>query len=250
MPVIMPVEDVPPWMWDLPLINLYSNDIIGFMYDVPFVATPEVVVRRMLQLARVQPGEVVYDLGSGDGRIVIMAAKEFGARAVGVEIRKDLYEQSMARIKDLGLADRATIINASFYEVNISDADVVTMYLLTTVNERLRPKLEKELRPATRVVTHDFEVPGWRPVVVEEVYEDWRSHKLFLYKIPGREVPMPGKISARIEDEWLQKVAELIDGSRSLEEIATKLGVTMRRVREAVLRLKDLGVVDEIKILR
>ncbi|MEM1519640.1 MAG: class I SAM-dependent methyltransferase, partial [Pyrobaculum sp.] len=104
----------PPWMWDLPLINLYNVDIIGFMYDVPFVATPEVVVRRMLQLARVQPGEVLYDLGSGDGRIVIIAAKEFGARSIGVEIRKDLYEQSLARIRDMGLSNKASIINASF----------------------------------------------------------------------------------------------------------------------------------------
>jgi len=219
------------------------------MYDVPFVATPEVVVRRMLQLARVQPGEVVYDLGSGDGRIVIIAAKEFGARAFGVEIRKDLYEQSMARIKDMGLSDRATIINASFYDVPLTDADVVTMYLLTTVNERLKPKLEKELRPATRVVTHDFEVPGWRPVVVEEVYEDWRSHKLFLYKMPGREIPIPGKVRS-VEDKWLRQVAEYIDGALSLEEIAAKLGVTIRRVREAVEELKKLGVVEEVKVVK
>lgn len=243
------MAEPPPWMWDLPLVNLYSTDIVGFMYDVPFVATPEVVVRRMLQLARVQPGEILYDLGSGDGRIVIMAAKEFGARAFGVEIRKDLYEQSMARIKDLGLADRATIINASFFDVDLSNADVVTMYLLTSVNERLKPKLERELRPATRVVSHDFEVPGWRPVVVEEIYEEWRSHKLFLYKVPGKEVPMPGKAVA-LEDKWLRQVAELVDGSRSLEEIAAKLGVTIRRVREAVEELRKLGVVDEVKIIK
>jgi len=243
------VTEPPAWMWDLPLVNLYSTDIVGFMYDVPFVATPEVVVRRMLQLARVQPGEILYDLGSGDGRIVIMAAKEFGARAFGVEIRKDLYEQSMARIKDLGLADRATIINASFFDVDLSNADVVTMYLLTSVNERLKPKLERELRPATRVVSHDFEVPGWRPVVVEEIYEEWRSHKLFLYKVPGKEVPLPGKAVA-LEDEWLRQVAELVNGSRSLEEIAAKLGVTIRRVREAVDELRKLGAVDEVKIIK
>ena len=243
------MAEPPPWMWDLPLINLYNTDVIGFMYDVPFVATPEVVVRRMLQLARVQPGEVVYDLGSGDGRIVIIAAKDFGARSFGVEIRKDLYEQSMARIKDMGLSDRASIINASFFDVDLSNADVVTMYLLTSVNERLRPKLERELRPGTRVVTHDFEVPGWRPVVVEEIYEDWRSHKLFLYKMGGREVPLPGK-SVPVEDRWLRQVAELIDGNRSLEEIAVKLGTTIRRVREAVEELRKLGAVEEVKVVK
>ena len=243
------MAEPPPWLWDLPHVSLYSADIIGFMYDVPFVATPEVVVRRMLQLARVRPGEVLYDLGSGDGRIVIAAAKEFGARAFGVEIRKDLYEQSTARIKELGLADRATIINASFYDVPLTDADVVTMYLLTTVNERLKPKLEKELRPGARVVTHDFEVPGWRPVVVEEVYEEWRSHKLFLYKIPGKEIPMPGKAVA-LNDRWLRQVAELVDGVRSLDEIAAKLGVAIRQVREAVEELRKLGVVEEVKIIK
>lgn len=219
------------------------------MYDVPFVATPEVVARRMLQLARVQPGEVVYDLGSGDGRILIIAAKEFGARSIGVEIRKDLYVQSMARIKDMGLAERATVINASFYDVSLTEADVVTMYLLTSVNERLKPKLEKELRPAARVATHDFEVPGWRPAVVEEVYEDWRSHKLYLYKIPGKEIPLPGK-SVAVEDKWLRQVAELIDGNSSLEEIAGKLGVPVRRVREAVEQLSKIGVVEEVKIIK
>jgi SAM-dependent methyltransferase len=192
-----PMGQPPPWLWDLPLINLYSVDIIGFMYDVPFVATPEVVVRRMLQLARVRPGEVLYDLGSGDGRIVIAAAKEFGARAFGVEIRKDLYEQSTARIKDLGLSDKAAIINASFYEVPLTDADVITMYLLTTVNERLKPKLEKELRPATRVVTHDFEVPGWRPVVVEEVYEGVAEPQALPLQDPRQGDPHPrqGEVS-------------------------------------------------------
>lgn len=243
------MDEPPPWLWDLPLINLYNTDVVGFMYDVPFVATPEVVVRRMLQLARIQRGEVLYDLGSGDGRIVIIAAKEFGARAFGVEIRKDLYEQSMARIKDLGLAHTATIINASFYDVPLTEADVVTMYLLTSVNERLRPKLEKELRPATRVVTHDFEVPGWRPVVVEEIYEDWRSHKLFLYKIPGKEIPLPGK-AIPLEDQWLRQVAELVDGVKSMEEIAGKLGVTIRKVREAVEELRKLGVIDEVRIVK
>jgi len=218
-------------------------------YDVPFVPTPEVVVRRMLQLAGVKPGEVVYDLGSGDGRIVVIAAREFGARAYGIEIRRDLYEQSMARIKDLGLADRASIINASFFDVNLAEADVITMYLLTSVNERLRPKLERELRPATRVVSHDFEISGWRPIVVEEIYEEWRTHKIFLDKVPGREIPIPGK-SVRIEDEKARKIASLIDGNTSLEDIAKMLNTTIRDVRETVRKLISLGAVDDIKVVR
>ncbi|RLE54897.1 MAG: hypothetical protein DRJ40_09870 [Thermoprotei archaeon] len=137
----------------------------------------------MLQLAEVKPGEVVYDLGCGDGRVLIIAAREFGARAVGIEIRKDLYEQCIKKIKELGLEDRVKVIHGNFFEVDISEADVVFLYLLTSVNERLRPKLEKELKPGARVVSHDFEVLGWKPVKVEDLYEEWRSHRIYLYVI-------------------------------------------------------------------
>ena len=152
------------------------------MYDVPFVPSPEIVVRRMLQLANVRKGEVVYDLGCGDGRVLIIAAKEFGARAVGIEIRRDLYEQCLRRIKDLGLEDRVTVIHGNFFDYDLSDADVVTLYLLTSVNERLRPKLERELKPGARVVSHDFEVPGWKPSKVIEIKSDIKLHKLYLYE--------------------------------------------------------------------
>jgi len=153
------------------------------MYDVPFVATPEHVARRMLEMAQVGPDDVVYDLGAGDGRILIMAAREFGARAVGIELRKDLYNQIERKIKEYGLDGRVRVIYGSFYEVDVSEASVVTLYLLTSVNEKLRPKLERELKPGTRVVSHDFEVPGWRPVRVEEIYDSWTTHKIYMYRV-------------------------------------------------------------------
>jgi len=156
---------------------------MSYVPTVPFVPTPEGVVRRMLELAEVKPGELVYDLGCGDGRILIIAASEFGARAVGIEIRRDLVEKCVKRVKELGLEDRVTIIHGNFFDIDISDADVVTLYLLTSVNERLRPKLERELRPGARVVSHDFEVIGWKPVKVEEIKEGWRSHKIYLYVV-------------------------------------------------------------------
>jgi cyclopropane fatty-acyl-phospholipid synthase-like methyltransferase len=155
------------------------------MSDVPFVATPEHVARRMLEMAEVGPGDIVYDLGAGDGRILFMAAKEFGARAVGIELRKDLFNQIERGIKERGLEGRVRVIYGSFYEVDISEASVVTLYLLTTVNEKLRPKLERELRPGTRVVSHDFEVPGWRPSRVAEIYDSWTTHKIFVYRLGG-----------------------------------------------------------------
>ncbi|HDI75407.1 MAG: RNA methyltransferase [Thermoprotei archaeon] len=148
---------------------------------VPFVPTPEIVVKRMLQLAEVKPGEVVYDLGCGDGRIIITAAKDFGAYAVGIEIRKDLVEQCIRKVKELGLEDRITIVYGNFFEVDISEADVVTLYLLTSVNEKLKTKFLKELKPSARIVSHDFEILGWKPSLVEDIREEWRNHKVYLY---------------------------------------------------------------------
>jgi len=135
----------------------------------------------MLELAEVKPGELVYDLGCGDGRIIILAATEFGARAIGIEIRKDLVERCREKIRQLGLEDRVRVIHGDMFKIDIGDADVVTLYLLTSVNKMLRPKLEKELKHGARVVSHDFEITGWKPVKIEELHESWRSHKIYLY---------------------------------------------------------------------
>jgi len=152
---------------------------------VPFVPTPMAVAQKMLEIAKVQPDDVVYDLGSGDGRIVILAAQKFGARAVGVELNSDLYEKSSDRIQKLGLQDRAQIIHENMFEVNVRHATVVTLYLLTAVNERLRPKLERELRSGARVVSHDFQVPGWQPTqTVEVTSENQVVSKIILYVRP------------------------------------------------------------------
>jgi cyclopropane fatty-acyl-phospholipid synthase-like methyltransferase len=152
---------------------------------VPFVPTPLDVAQKMLEIAKVQPDDVVYDLGSGDGRIVILAAQKFRARAVGVELNSDLYVQSSERIKKLGLQDRAQIIHENMFEVNVRHATVVTLYLLTAVNERLRPKLERELRSGARIVSHDFQIPGWQPAQTLEVTsKNGVPSKIFLYIRP------------------------------------------------------------------
>ncbi len=225
------------------------------MYDVPFVPSPEIVIRRMLQLANVRSGEVVYDLGCGDGRILIIAAKEFGANAVGIEIRRDLYEQCLKRVRDLKLEDRVKVYHGDFFNYDLSDADVITLYLLTSVNERLRPKLERELRPGARIVSHDFEVPGWRPIIVEDLYEDWRSHKIFLYKVQGAEIPIPTqnidlKLDRLGSDVLAKKVALMIDGITSIEDISNKLGTTLRETRNIVKRLMSVGIVEDIKVVK
>ncbi len=152
---------------------------------VPFVPTPMEIVEKMLVMAKVDKTDVVYDLGSGDGRVVIMAAKKFGARAVGVELDPKLYEDSSKKVADLGLSDRAKILYGNFFDTNVHPATVVTLYLLTVVNERLRPKLEKELRPGARIVSHDFEVRGWTPDKIDKVTSDnGISHTLYLYVRP------------------------------------------------------------------
>jgi SAM-dependent methyltransferase len=153
--------------------------------QVPYVPTPPEVVDKMLELAKVTSDDVVYDLGSGDGRIVISAAQKYGAHAVGVEINPDLYRQSSARIKELGLDDRAHIIYEDMFDVSVHRATVVTLYLLTSFNEKLRPKLERELRPGTRIVCHDFHIPGWDPEKITEVTTQYgTTHKLYLYIRP------------------------------------------------------------------
>lgn len=152
---------------------------------VPFVPTPLDVAEKLLELAKVQSDDVVYDLGSGDGRIVILAAQKFGARAVGVEINSDLYRQSSERIRQLGLQDRAQILHENMFEVNYRHATVVTLYLLTYVNERLRPMLERQLRSGARIVAHDYQVPGWKPAqTVDVISKNGVPSKLFLYVRP------------------------------------------------------------------
>ena len=150
--------------------------------QVPYVPTPQDIVDKMLELAKVTSNDVVYDLGSGDGRIVITAAQKYGAHAVGVEINFDLYHQSSERIKELGLEDRAHIVCEDMFDVGINRATVVTLYLLTSFNEKLRPKLERQLHPGTRVVCHDFHIPGWdAEKVVDVTSKNGISHKLYLY---------------------------------------------------------------------
>jgi SAM-dependent methyltransferase len=151
----------------------------------PFVPTPHGVVERMLGLAGVGPDDTVYDLGSGDGRIVIAAAQKFGARAVGVEINEKLCELASEEISKLGLQESARIIHGDMFEIELGPATVVTLYQLTSVNKRLRPLLEKKLRRGARVVTSDFEVPGWKPKKVVDATSDVGTvYTLYLYVRP------------------------------------------------------------------
>jgi len=130
--------------------------------DVVYVPTPQAVVDAMLEVAGVKNTDIVYDLGSGDGRMVITAAKKYGARGVGIEIDPGLVKQATANAVAAGVADRVRFVTQNLFDANIRDANVVTLYLLQSINERLRPKLVRELKPGTRVVSHVFNMgPEW-----------------------------------------------------------------------------------------
>jgi len=158
------------------------------MFIAPFVPSPNSVVEYMLKLADLKAGEVLFDMGSGDGRTVIMAAKTFGARGVGIELREDLAKKALGTIHENGLDDKETIMNSSMFEVNLSSADVVYLYLTTSANEKIRPKLESDLKKGARVVSHDYEIIGWRPEKVENFCENpklgYPSHTIYLYRKP------------------------------------------------------------------
>ena len=150
----------------------------------PYYPTPETVVDRMLQLGGLKAGEKMFDLGSGDGRIVIMAARKYKADASGVEFDDSLYKQSMDRIKTLGLYATARIIHGDLLKQDYSSADLLTVYLLPMSNDKLSPILDKQLKKGTRVVCHDFEFSKWTPVKVQDIDDDGegRSHRLYLYR--------------------------------------------------------------------
>jgi precorrin-6B methylase 2 len=136
---------------------------------VPFVPTPQEVVEGMLELAQVKKDDVVYDLGSGDGRIVITAAKKYGARAVGFEIDPERIKESRENIRKQGLEELAEIREQDILTVDLSQADVLTMYLLPSVNLKLRPKVLSEMAPGSRVVSHAFDMGDWKPDKVVQV---------------------------------------------------------------------------------
>ncbi len=148
--------------------------------DVPYVPTPPDVVRRMLEMANVSPDDVVYDLGSGDGRFPITAAKRFGARGVGVEIDPKLVRRARANAREAGVADQVEFQEGDMFESDLSDATVVTLYLFPEINIKLRPKLFAELDPGDRVVSHDFDMDEWEPDRVVEMGSD----TIYLWIIP------------------------------------------------------------------
>jgi len=149
----------------------------------PWIPTQMDNVRNMLSMAEVKLGDIVYDLGSGDGRVIITAAKEFSARSVGIEVNPLWFLWTRWRIGILKLSDHVNVVCGNFFRKNLSEADVVTLYLLQGTNDRLKQKLEKELKPGARVVSRIFSFQGWRPLNA-----DCKS-QIYLYKIGNHREP-------------------------------------------------------------
>lgn len=168
------------------LLAVVARPACGFAQpvDVPYVPTPSAVVSAMLTIAGVLPSDVVYDLGSGDGRIVIAAAREFGARGVGIERNPTLVAEARRNAIAAGVADRVRFVEQDFFDADLREASVVTLYLLPTVNLKIRDKLRTELRPGARVVSHYYAMGDWLPDFETEV----DGRKIF-YWVIGESAP-------------------------------------------------------------
>ncbi|MFB2880003.1 methyltransferase domain-containing protein [Floridanema aerugineum] len=168
-----------------PDINAQLSDVEK---DVPFVPTPEVVVAEMLKQAKVTKQDVLYDLGSGDGRIVITAAQKFGARGVGIDIDPELVKKSQQNAQKAGVANRVKFLQQDLFKTDLSEATVVTLYLLPDINLKLRPKLLSELKPGTRVVSHNYDMGEWKPETVVKVKGPVYEHTVYSWVVP-KEIP-------------------------------------------------------------
>lgn len=149
--------------------------------DVPYVPTPQNVVEAMLKLGEVKKGDVLYDLGSGDGRIVITAAKQYGVKGTGIDINPERIKEAEQNARNEKVTDNVKFLNQDLFETNFSDATVITLYLLPSINLKLRPKLWKELKPGTRIVSHSFDMGDWAPEKKIEI----EGRYLYLWRVPA-----------------------------------------------------------------
>ncbi len=153
--------------------------------DVPYVPTPEDVVDTMLEMAEVTEDDIVYDLGCGDGRIVITAASRYGAHGVGVDLDPQRIEESIKNAVAAGVTDKVEFRQMDLFQTDIGSATVLTLYLLTYVNMKLRPKIFDELKPGTRVVSHNYGMDDWKPDGYREIPGRWSEHKVFYWVVPA-----------------------------------------------------------------
>lgn len=165
------------------LLAFFILPVLSQAQDVIYVPTSDTVVDAMLRLARVESDDVVYDLGSGDGRIVIAAARNFGARGVGIDIDPERISESHVNAEKAGVTDQVEFVEADLFKSDFSEATVVTLYLLGRLNERLKPMLMEQLKPGTRIVSHAFDMGDWKPEQTQVV----DGTTIYLWTIPEKE---------------------------------------------------------------
>lgn len=178
----------------------------------PFVPTPLNVVRRMLELVKAGSGDVLYDLGCGDGRILFTALEEFDVnRVVGVELNHNMVKTIKAKAEDKGLKDKINLINKSFFDVDLSPATIITLYLTTSGNAKLKPKFKKELYKGVRIVSHDFPINDWATIDNDNGQYSVGSHKIYVYRIPDCfEYPNKVERTNTVEDR-LNRIKNLFE---------------------------------------
>jgi len=191
--------------------------------DVIYVPTPQEMVDRMLQMAAVKPGETVYDLGCGDGRFVVTAARDFGARGIGVDIDPQRIAESRQNVSQAGVQDRVEIRQADLFTMDFADADVVALYLLPALNLRLRPRILDELRPGTRIVSNSFDMDDWKADLEEEHPET--GQLMYFWIVPAKvqglwDAAMPNDNQALLV---LRQEFQAITGSIRLNGVRTLL---------------------------
>jgi len=209
--------------------------------DVPFVPTPDEVVMEMLKMANVGKNDVLYDLGCGDGRIVITAVKKFGCRGVGIDIDPQRIKESRENAKQAGVSDKVKFIQENLFTAEIKEATVVTLYLLSEVNLRLRPRLFQELSPGTRVVSHEFSMGKWEPEVSstvktgetpvsdyfdQNVEDYWNTHNVLFWIIPGNvtgtweltipDISVPNELTLKLDQEFQQVKGKAFEGTSEI----------------------------------
>lgn len=197
--------------------------------EVPFIVTPDNVTVAMLELARVGPRDVVLDLGSGDGRIVVTAARRFGARGLGVEIVPDLVAASRRHAEAAGVADRVRFVEQDLFRTDLAPASVITMYLLPELNLQLRPKL-LALAPGTRVVSHDWDMDDWEPDALrvvdapaKTIGRDKRS-RLYLWVVPARLQGRWCRAGARLRlEQRFQRVAGTLETGAGAQAVRGRI---------------------------
>lgn len=216
--------------------------------DTPYVPTPQVVVDRMLEIARVKAGETVIDLGSGDGRIMIEAASRYGARGFGVEIDPLLVKRSNENAARAGVADRVKFLQQDLFKTDFHEANVLTLYLLPDVNLALRPKILAELKPGARVVSHDYGMGEWRPDAQETVAAPdkkvgaRKESQVFLWTVP-----------ANVEGDWIFELSSGVKSRRTRMVLKQKFQVVSGSVEltgQGVVRLLEGKLSgDELRLI-